>query len=360
MDKWIEEWRERYQKLKSSINTTGFNDQLFTELATDCEALLKTWMEMEDKLDDLKELKPEVSKKDENLFNHSTNLQTEGTTYFQLEMFEKSIDVLEEELKRIEPENETVHRLYLGFAHLYEANFNACKESFLYVVHLCTTEIEKHFAYLGLGCLSGRTRQYEEAITYFEKADALYHNPDISYNIGFAFFMLENYSLAIRYLKKTVENNPDDGEALYFLGLSYLKINEEEKAFESWYMALQLLEYKDLLVSIAYEFEKYGYFSAAINCYKRLQSLGYSETWVDHGIAWNNGLLGEKTISKQMFEEILANTPEDTNIWISYLWLLSKWNETNLYNKWFQKSTGDVKEHPLVKKIDNTLTTQYI
>ncbi|MCD8501748.1 MAG: hypothetical protein LRY71_08805 [Bacillaceae bacterium] len=164
MEKWLEEWRRRYQTLKSAIENNQYNEKLYTELANECEQLLQTWMEMEDNLDDLKDLKEENSEPN---VTEIKQMKTEGITYFDLEMFPKAIEVLKQELNEIDESLEASHHLFIGFANLYEANLDLSKESFLYVAHSSESTIEKHFAYFGLGCLYGRLRQYDEAISFF-------------------------------------------------------------------------------------------------------------------------------------------------------------------------------------------------
>lgn len=350
MEEWINEWHKRYQTLKAATEAKEVNEHLFTELANECEQVLEAWMEMEDKLEDIKELKEEqTTTKTE--CSKDCFKKTEGITYFDLDMFSKAIDVLNKELLEIDGKFEAMHYLYIGYANLYEGNIDQSKQSFLYVIHSTECNIEKHFAYFGLGCLYGRIRHYEEAISFFEKADELFSNPDVFYNIGVAFVSLNKYNLAIEHFKKSIQFNSEDGESYYYLGLCYLKSGNENRAFESWYAALQLTEYKDLLVSIAYELEKIGYYSAAINCYKRLQSLGHHEAWVDHGIAWNRGLLDEKEKAIHLFETLLGKDPDDPNIWISFLWLLKKWNEWELYECWLSKAPKNIKMHRLIKSL---------
>ncbi|MFN7252239.1 MAG: tetratricopeptide repeat protein [Anaerobacillus sp.] len=346
MEKWVNDWHYRYQKLKKAIqNSDKVNENLYEELAKECGAILETWMEMEDKLDDIKELKAQTKGKANSIPKH-----LEGPTYFQLEMFGKAIKTLKTEIASEKPE-ELILYLYLGFSYLYEGKIDEGKEAFLFVIHTSSNSFEKHFAYVGLGCLYGRIHQYEDAIHFFEKANSLYKNVDVPYNIGMAFVMLKKYELAIPYFEKAIKANVEDGEAHYLLGSCYLKLGNETKAFEAWYSALQLLEYKDLLVTIAYEFERYGYYSAAIHCYKRLEALGYTESWVDHGIAWNYGLLEEKDRAISMFESLIAANGDEVNIWISYLWLLSKWDDKERLKIVIEKTKQKKIEHPLIDKI---------
>lgn len=348
MEKWVNDWHSRYRKLKKIIeNSHKLNENLYEELAKECGALLETWMEMEDKLDDIKELKAQTNIEG-NLLTLPKNL--EGPTYFHLEMFDKAIPALKSEIVSERP-YELILYLYLGFSYLYEGKINEGKEAFLFVVQTSLNKAEKHFAYVGLGCLYGRFHQYEEAIHYFEKANSFFKNLDVPYNIGMALVMLKKYDLAIPYFEEILRENEEDGEAHYFLGHCYLRLGNETKAFEAWYTALQLLEYKDLLVSIAYEFEAYGYYSAAIHCYKRLCALGFHEAWVDHGIAWNYGLLDDKEKSISMFEKLLVTNSKETNIWISYLWLLSKWNDNERFQMCVEKAKQENIQHPLIDKI---------
>lgn len=348
MEKWVNDWHARYWQLKKSIeNSSKLNENLYEELAKECGALLETWMEMEDKLDDIKELKAELNSESKTL---ALPKNLEGPTYFHLDMFDKAIRSLKTEIEN-ENSHELILYLYLGFSFLYEGKINEGKEAFLFVVHTSLNKLEKHFAYVGLGCLYGRIHQYEEAIHYFEKANSLYNNVDVPFNIGMAFVMLKKYELAIPYFEKTIKMNEEDGEARYFLGSCYLKLGNETKAFEAWYTALQLLEYKDLLVTIAYEFEKFGYYSAAIHCYKRLEALGFHEAWVDHGIAWNYGLLDEKELAISMFENLLLTNEKDLNIWISYLWLLSKWDDEERFQTLIKRAKLENINHPLIDKI---------
>lgn len=354
MEKWVQDWHARYRKIKSTLeNNNNLNEDLFEELASECDVLLETWMEMEDKLDDIKELKdclPALKNNDPSTNTIQSATQLDGPIYFQLEIYDKAVEKLKKEIK-VEHKNELILYLYLGFSCLYEGKINEGKEAFLFVIHTSMNKMEKHFAYVGLGCLYGRTHHFEEAIHYFEKANSLYINKDVPYNIGMAYVMMQKYKLALPYLEKAVEENREDGEALYFLGHCYLKSGNETNGFEAWYTALQHLEYKDLLVSIAYEFENLGYYSAAIQCYKRLEALGYKECWVYHGIAWNYGLLEEKEIAINMFEALINKHWNETNLWISFLWLLSKWKDNNRLRKWVNQAKYHEINHPLLDNI---------
>ena len=50
--------------------------------------------------------------------------------------------------------------------------------------------------------------------------------------MGYIYFEKKNYSQAIEYLEKATELSPQNTEVTYYLGLSYDKIGEIEKARE--------------------------------------------------------------------------------------------------------------------------------
>ncbi|UTW69731.1 hypothetical protein KHA80_01235 [Anaerobacillus sp. HL2] len=52
-----------------------------------------------------------------------------------------------------------------------------------------------------------------------------------------------------------------------------------------------------------------------------------------------------------MFEELVHKNETDTNIWISYLWLLSKWQETSRIQFISEKLIKNNIQHPLIDKI---------
>jgi len=85
--------------------------------------------------------------------------------------------------------------------------------------------------------------EYNEALDYYLKALDLLEasstsakNTGISIylntRIGYIYFEKKNYSQAIEYLERAEKMSPHNVEAAYYLGLSYDKIGEKEKAQE--------------------------------------------------------------------------------------------------------------------------------
>ena len=83
---------------------------------------------------------------------------------------------------------------------------------------------------------------YNKALEYYLKAIDLTTSSSSAGNtgiiiylntrIGYIYFERKKYSQAIEYLEKVKEMSPQNVEANYYLGLSYDKIGEEEKARE--------------------------------------------------------------------------------------------------------------------------------
>jgi tetratricopeptide (TPR) repeat protein len=84
--------------------------------------------------------------------------------------------------------------------------------------------------------------EYNKALEYYLKALDLTTSPSPARNtgiiiylntrIGYIYFEKKKYSQAIEYLEKAKEMSPQNVEVAYYLGLSYDKIGEKEKARE--------------------------------------------------------------------------------------------------------------------------------
>jgi len=94
--------------------------------------------------------------------------------------------------------------------------------------------------------------EYNEALDYYLRAlDLLEANSSSARNtgiitylntrIGYIYFEKKNYSQAIEYLEKAEEMSPNNIEAAYYLGLSYDKIGEKEKAREFLSRVIELV-----------------------------------------------------------------------------------------------------------------------
>jgi tetratricopeptide (TPR) repeat protein len=97
--------------------------------------------------------------------------------------------------------------------------------------------------------------EYDQALSYYLKALELEASSSSARNtgisvflnirIGYIYFEKKNYSQAIEYLERATEMSPQNVEATYYLGLSYDKIGEKEKALTSFTKVLELAPQSD-------------------------------------------------------------------------------------------------------------------
>ena len=187
-----------------------------------------------------------------------------GISYFTRGEYDKAITEFEKSLEL--NENDTESYYYLGQCYLQKGiieynNKNIFKAYSLYrkankfaeqVIPRYKKIIEDNpedlNSYLKLGYIY-ETRsivpfvnEYNEALEYYLKALDLATSSSspsagntgiiiyLNTRIGYIYFKKKNYSQAIEYLEKAEEMSPHNAEVAYYLGLSYDKIREKEKA----------------------------------------------------------------------------------------------------------------------------------
>jgi len=187
-----------------------------------------------------------------------------GMSYFSKGEYDKAIIEFEKSIEL--DENHTESYYYLGQCYLQKGiieynNKNIFKAYRLYrkankfaeqVIPQYEKIIENNpkdlNSYLRLGYIY-ETRsivpfinEYNEALEYYLKALDLATSSSSTGNtgiiiylntrIGCIYFEKKNYSQAIEYLENAVKTSPQNIEVAYYLGLSYDKIGEKEKARE--------------------------------------------------------------------------------------------------------------------------------
>ncbi|PYZ98392.1 hypothetical protein CR205_07300 [Alteribacter lacisalsi] len=283
-------------------------------------------------------------------FTESTE-PTEGLGYFQLEMYRHAIEKLVREAAASPQRTRLL--LYLGFACVYEECDEAALDALMSVIHQSADRSELHFAYTGLGLLKGRSGQMEEAVMCFEKALTLINNPDVLYNLGTCYFYLEKYDLASASFESFVKTEPD-AESYYWLGQSRLMGGNVTLAHEAWYEAVQYAPGREVILSLAAAFEEQGEFLCAFHCYEHLAGDEPENEMVLHGKAWTLGLMDRRTESCELFRKAVQLWPYNTNIWISYLWLVTKWRDTEEYNRVIKGVNAQKLRHPLLESLSET------
>nr|WP_078596887.1 tetratricopeptide repeat protein [Evansella clarkii] len=289
------------------------------QLAEQHEKMLEKWSERLELLDEIKE---KLVTSAPYSFNKE-NENCEGISYFNLGLYEKTLEFFSAEAKEklLSPRK----NLYTGYAALYTGDGDKAKESFLNVLHQTSDPLEKHFSYLGLGLQEGQRQNTEQAVLYLEKAELLLFNPDVVYNLGICYLLMEMPDEALPYFKKTISAGDVDPDVFFWLGKCYLETGNHTEAMEVWYHAAEKFNSKELLLTLALEFEEMELFSGALYCYRKLEKQGCDPAVVYHGLAWNYGLLDEREEAKKFFRMLFEQDKRNSNGWISYLWLLISW-----------------------------------
>lgn len=107
--------------------------------------------------------------------------------------------------------------------------------------------------------------EYDKALEYYLKAlalDIVSENKNTSIylylntRVGTIYFQKKDYLQAIEYLEKAAEMSPQNAEVIYYLGMSYDKIGEKEKALTSFTKVLELAPQSDFAREAEKELKK--------------------------------------------------------------------------------------------------------
>lgn len=87
---------------------------------------------------------------------------------------------------------------------------------------------------------------YSDAVVNLERAQALDPSqPDISYNLGVAYFSMGEFDKALEALRRVLRIKPDDAPTYVLVGNIYQLLGEKEKARENFDMAQTLFDGAD-------------------------------------------------------------------------------------------------------------------
>jgi len=211
-----------------------------------------------------------------------------GISYFNQGEYDKAITEFEKSIELDESYTESYY--YLGQCYLQKGmieynNKNILKAYSLYrkankfaeqVIPQYEKIIENNpkdlNSYLKLGYIY-ETRsivpfvdEYNEALEYYLKALDLAASPSLAGNtgiiiylntrIGYIYFEKKKYSQAIEYLESAVKMSSHNAEAYYYLGLSYDKIGEMEKAREFLSRVIELVPQSEFAQEAEKELKK--------------------------------------------------------------------------------------------------------
>ena len=95
--------------------------------------------------------------------------------------------------------------------------------------------------------------QYEDAISEYEKLNAIELNEDAQFQLGFLYNQVKDYNKSINILEKLLETNHDYPTAYPVLAEDYLNIKKNSDAFKYAQLGLNLNEFDDRLYQIAFD-----------------------------------------------------------------------------------------------------------
>lgn len=95
--------------------------------------------------------------------------------------------------------------------------------------------------------------QYEDAVSEYEKLNALELNEDAQFQLGFLYNQVKNYNKSISVLENLLDTNRDYPTAYPVIAEDYLNIKKNADAFKYAQLGLNLNELDDRLYQIAFD-----------------------------------------------------------------------------------------------------------
>lgn len=144
-----------------------------------------------------------------------------GVAYRNQGQIDKAIETFEEALK-IAPDSTLTYQL-LGVAYLYKGDYELALKNFEKFKQLDPQNPEVYFS---IGNARSFMQNYQDSNYNYLKAIDLYTDnqeylkSDAYFNIGSNYFKQNNFEEAISYYEKALTSNRSNKEAMYFTGLS--------------------------------------------------------------------------------------------------------------------------------------------
>jgi len=126
-----------------------------------------------------------------------------------------------------------------GLKDIEVKDYRMAEQEFNFYLVPANADFLKHMsgiAHFGKGLMYQSMGNYYQAITEFKIAGENDLHPDVKIadkafmNIGTIYYKQKDYKEAIRAYSKAAENNPRNGLAHFYLGMSYLRSGDIEKA----------------------------------------------------------------------------------------------------------------------------------
>lgn len=190
-----------------------------------------------------------------------------GVSYLQNGQLNEAFVDFQKALKFNPQNKESLH--YLGYI---SAEFEKYDEAISYYERAIAIDPDYSDAQNMLGVTYARLEKWNEAARNFKAAlsNPTYSTPERAYsNLGYAYYMMEDYGKAEEALKEALIRNPVLLNAMYILGLVYTKTGQDNMAIEEFKRAIGIMpDYLDAHWEVAQAYLRKGDRAKALKHFK--------------------------------------------------------------------------------------------
>ncbi len=156
-----------------------------------------------------------------------------------------------------------------------------------------------------------------------------------------------NFEQALEYFHAARELQPDNAEVIFYIGLTYSKMNQAEEAIKYYRKSLELdSEASGAWTNLGNKYDELGQYDLAEECYRRssLVDPDDDKNYVEWGRMYQNQERYEEALA--CYEEATRINPDNEDAWDNQsdcLRNLDKWDETaevceELVSRWPEKA----------------------
>jgi len=180
-----------------------------------------------------------------------------GVSYLRNGQLKEAFVDFQKALK-VDPKNKESLN-YLGYI---SSEFEKYDEAISYYNRAISVDPEYSGAQNNLGVTYAKLGNWKEAAKYFKAAlsNPTYATPERAYsNLGYAYYMMQDYTRAEEALKEALIRNPVLLDAIYILGLVYTKTDNDSMAIKEFKRAIGIMpDYVDAHWEIANAYLREG------------------------------------------------------------------------------------------------------
>jgi tetratricopeptide (TPR) repeat protein len=183
-----------------------------------------------------------------------------GQVYEKESKFIAAVEEYERYLALV-PDNVTV-LMYVGGLYYRLKNYPAAEETFLKVKKLTPDDASIDF---WLGVVSEEKKDWDKAIEYFERLREKDETPVVLTRLSYYYSQKKKYSVAVKYLTRAAELEPQNPGARYLLGLAYLDQKKFKAAEQRFSEAITLKpDFAEAYFHRGIMYDQWGKFDRAV------------------------------------------------------------------------------------------------